>query len=366
MADQETTRLDGKAVSAKVLDALKLRIESEKLSPHLHVISVGQDVASNVFIKQKRNAAEKIGVTFSQTSLPVEATLSDLRRAVLNQNKDPSVSGIIVQLPLPESLQSHEREVLNLVDPMKDVDCFHPKNFGQLALGQPVFKPATPAGILRLLEHYGVETRGKQCVVLGKSNIVGKPLGLLLAHEEGPAATVTLCDKYTENVWDLTRKADILVVAAGKHHLVHDPGVLRPDGKVTIIDVGIHRVQTAEGKTVVQGDVDSEAVKRHCRWLTPVPGGVGPMTVACLLEQVVEACALLTDPRNKVKHLFVENTLRTGGRLTRVGVCQLLERLEPGFPVAELNSKLGEMDPESTGYVSLDDFLDWALAVRTN
>merc|ERR1712107_112696 len=140
----------------------------------------------------------------------------------------------------------------------------------------------------KLIEHYGIETKGKRCVILGKSNIVGKPLGLLMANESGPAATVVLCD-HTANVWELTRQADILIVAAGKHHLVRDPAVLREDGQVAIFDVGIHRVQSPEGKNMLQGDVDAAAVKSHCRFLTPVPGGVGPMTVACLLEQAVEA-----------------------------------------------------------------------------
>lgn len=294
MGDAAT--LDGKVVSAAVLSCLQARIQKEHLRPHLHVITVGDDPASQVYVKQKRQAAEKAGIFFSQTMLPGTIAPWELRQAIVDRNMDRGVHGIIVQLPLPESLRPHEREVLDLVDASKDVDCFHPTNVGLLALGRPAFLPATPAGILRFLEHYNIETKGKLCVVLGKSNIVGKPLSLLLSSEDGPAATVVMCDQHTKGLWDLTRQADILVVATGKHHLVKDPTVLRPDGTTVVIDVGIHRVQAADGKMKMQGDCDTAALRPACRYITPVPGGVGPMTVAMLLEQVVEACAKLTPP----------------------------------------------------------------------
>uniref|UniRef100_A0A7S1R7R4 Methenyltetrahydrofolate cyclohydrolase n=1 Tax=Alexandrium catenella TaxID=2925 RepID=A0A7S1R7R4_ALECA len=353
--------LDGKKVSGIVLEELRARIQQEQLTPHLHVITVGEDVGSKVYVKQKRLAAEKTGITFTQNTLPPETSLQELREAILRKNRDSGVHGVIVQLPLPEALRKHEREVLDLVDPAKDVDCFHPLNFGHLALGSPVFLPATPAGIMRLLKHYGIETVGKHCVILGKSNIVGKPLGLLLSQEDGPAATVTLCDQYTEGVWDITRQADILVVAAGKHHLVNDPAVLKQDGQVTIIDVGIHRVTTPEGKTVVQGDVNAEAVRPRCRWLTPVPGGVGPMTVACLLEQVVKAASRLSGPRAAVRQAFKEGMGSLEGLMGSSELADLLARLEPTLPPDQLQAALRPLEASEAGRVKLDDFLSWVF-----
>lgn len=321
--------LDGKVLSQRVLTELQDRISREHLQPHLHVICVGDDQASQVYVKQKRLAAEKIGIGFSQNCLPTEATLQDLLAAIRARNLDRDTHGIIVQLPLPEALRAHEPEVLEYIDPAKDVDCFHPSNFGQLALGTPVFLPATPAGVLKIISHYGIETKGKLCVILGKSNIVGKPLALLLSQEDGPAATVVFCDRHTEGVWDVTRQADILVVAAGKHHLISDPSVLRPDGKVTIIDIGIHRIQTAEGKWKVQGDVDMSAVRHHCRWITPVPGGAGPMTVACLLEQVVQAAsrAAQSDPCAWVEQVITDACSKNETHQSSTELPQLLTQL---------------------------------------
>lgn len=284
--------LDGKTLSEKIIGHLRQRVLEEDLgTPHLHVVSVGDDPASKVYIQRKRQAAERIG-SFSRTELPGNASLEDLRAAIDQKNQDDKVHGIIVQLPLPEHLQKYQREVLDLVDPSKDVDCFHPTNVGKMSLGEPGFRPATPAGILALLKHNEIPLQGKHVVVLGKSDIVGRPLSLMLAMEQGPAATVTMCDRFTENTWAITRTADIIVVAAGKHHLLSSPTALRADGSCVVVDVGIHRVKKADGKMGLQGDVDYDAVCDHCRWITPVPGGVGPMTVACLLEQVVEAARL--------------------------------------------------------------------------
>lgn len=292
--------LDGKTLSEKIIGHLRQRVLEEDLgSPHLHVVSVGDDPASKVYIQRKRQAAERIG-SFSRTELPETTTLEGLRKAIDIKNQDDTVHGIIVQLPLPAHLQQHQREVLDLVDPMKDVDCFHPVNVGKMSLGEPGFRPATPAGILALLKHHEIPLQGKHVVVLGKSEIVGKPLALMLAMEQGPAATVTMCDRFTQNSWDITRTADIIVVAAGKHHLLNTPSALRPDGSCVVVDVGIHRVKKPDGKFGVQGDVDFEAIADHCRWITPVPGGVGPMTVACLLEQVVEAARLQRSTKMKV------------------------------------------------------------------
>lgn len=348
--------LDGRVVSSTLLEGLAVRIQREGLRPHLHVITAGDDTASQVYVRQKRLAAEKAGLTFSQAQLPTEASLEELVATVRAANADAGIHGIVVQLPLPEALRAHERDVLNLVDPSKDVDCFHPLNYGRLALGEPAFLPATPAGIVRLIQHYGIETRGKLCVVVGKSNIVGKPLGLMLANEEGPAATVVFCDRYTEGIWELTRQADILIVAAGKHHLLRDPKALRADGQATVIDVGIHRVQTAEGKAVVQGDVDAEALRAHCRWLTPVPGGVGPMTVACLLEQVVEAASRLAAPAAALRRAAA------GSKLSAPEVGQLMAKLDPSFTQEELAAILQSAGAHCGGEVSLAALVDWAFS----
>jgi len=351
------TLLDGKALSSTLVESLASRIKDEQLAPHLHVITVGDDPGSKVYVKQKRTTAEKAGIIFSQTCLLANASLPELRSVIDQCNRDRNIHGVIVQLPLPDSLRAHEREVLNLVDPTKDVDCFHPENFGLLALGEASFLPATPAGILKILDHYAIETRGKRCVILGKSNIVGKPLALMLARESGPACTVIFCDQHTENVWELTRQADILIVAAGKHHLVRDPSVLRSDGEVAIIDVGIHRVQTAEGKTVVQGDVDAAALRPHCRWLTPVPGGVGPMTVACLLEQVVEAASNFSKPVAPLKRLLRGPDIR----LTRAELVSLMRKIDPGFPASELQLVLDGMKAADDGTIGFHAFANWAM-----
>lgn len=356
--------LDGRVVKDNVLEVLRQRIAEKGLQPHLHVITVGDDAGSQVFVKQKRLAAEKTNIIFSQTNLKSEATLDDLRNVILKMNQDWRIDGIIVQLPLPEALQPYERSVLELVDPTKDVDCFHPYNFGLLSLGNPRFVPATPAGILRLLNHYNIETRGKRCVIVGKSNIVGKPLSLLLGHEHGPAATVILCDRHTENVWNLTKQADILIVAAGKHHLLADPSALPEHRQATVIDVGIHRVSGPGGKTVIQGDVDFEAVRHHCRWITPVPGGVGPMTVACLLEQVVEACSRRHGPLLEVRSIFQKYPW-SSTKMHPHELLQVMMHLDPCFskPALKpaLHSAMHAMPTDDLGRINVEHFLRWVF-----
>merc|ERR1712224_520051 len=292
-----------------------------------------------------QQAANRIG-RFSQTTLPGDVSLEQLSAAIMEKNQDPEVHGIIVQLPLPEHLRPHQRQVLDLVSPAKDVDCFHPHNVGKLSLGEPGFRPATPAGILALLRHYNIPLQGKHIVVLGKSDIVGRPLALMLAMEQGPAATVTMCDRFTENVWAITRTANIVVVAAGKHHLLNDPAALRPDGTCVVIDVGIHRIKSAEGKMVLQGDVDANAVRGYCQWLTPVPGGVGPMTVACLLEQVVEAASRVSRCSNRPGRALkgiIRSSLLEGQRFTKAELAALMVRLDPTFPTGQLASAVATL-----------------------
>lgn len=248
--------------------------------PYLAVVQVGADPASTVYIKFKRRACEKLGFGFEHYNLDGNTTTEQLIKQIDVLNKSEVVTGVIVQLPLPEHIDTDI--ILNTVDPSKDVDCFHRDNVGRLYLGKDHirFAPATAYGVYRFLKHHGVETQGKCCVVVGKSNIVGKPMQLLMAEEDDCACTTISCDKHTEDLSKYIRMADIIIVAAGKHHLINNPDDIK-EGTV-IVDVGINRVEV-DGKKVLQGDVDYDRVKHKCSLITPVPGGVGPITVATLM-----------------------------------------------------------------------------------
>ncbi len=264
----------------------------ERARMTLAVVQVGNDAPSTLYVKFKRRACERLGMRFRHVHYKDDTTrLSTLAlcQAIEALNVDVTINGIIVQLPLP--LHMNKYAILDAVSPKKDVDCFHIKNIARLYFGyeQARFVPATVYGIYRYLKHYNVETRGKLCVIVGKSNIVGKPLQLLLSDEEDMACTTVLCDKYTTNLQVLTAQADIVIVAAGKHHLLADASWLK-EGAV-VIDVGIHH--TPQG---VQGDVNYAAVKDKVSRITPVPGGVGPMTVASLVSNTAKAYRLQTEP----------------------------------------------------------------------
>jgi methylenetetrahydrofolate dehydrogenase (NADP+)/methenyltetrahydrofolate cyclohydrolase len=286
--------LDGKKAAQAIKDALKIQVAQMAAGgrqvPHLAAVLVGNNGASETYVASKVKACEEVG--FKSTLIRAEETISALHLldTIRTLNADPDVDGILVQLPLPPHIAAEE--VINTIDPSKDVDGFHPNNVGRLVLGHPTFVPATPHGIMLLLEHYRVETRGKHAVVVGRSNIVGRPMSVLLSASTNPGnCTVTICHSQTTNLDELCRTADILVAALGKPEFVTAEMV--KDGAV-VVDVGITRVPDAAKKSGyrIAGDVDFEAVSPKCSFITPVPGGVGPMTIAALLKNTYKACAL--------------------------------------------------------------------------
>ncbi len=274
--------IDGKALAARFRQELKKKVEQLKtagISPGLAVILAGDDQASEVYVRNKQRACAELGIKSWKYHLPENVAPEELIGLIKKLNTDPEVSGILVQLPLPASLDS--AAVLDAVAPAKDVDGFHPLNLGLLTAGRPRVIPCTPAGVLELIKEAGVEIAGKECVVVGRSNIVGKPLSLLLLQEHG---TVTVCHSRTRNLEEVCRRADILVAAAGRPGLIHG-GMIKPGA--VVIDVGINRDE--QGKLV--GDVDFASAVQKAGAITPVPGGVGPMTIAMLMKNTVAAAA---------------------------------------------------------------------------
>ena len=273
-------RIDGKQISAQIKDELKERVEKEKLEVTLAVIQVGNDPASTVYVGNKKKACEYIGIRSLAYELPEETTEEELLQLIKELNDRDDVNGILVQLPLPAHMD--EDKVIQTISPKKDVDGFHPQSVGALSIGQPGFVSCTPAGVIQLLKRTGVEVDGKECVIVGRSNIVGKPMALLMLREN---ATVTVCHSHTKDLKEVTKRADILIVAIGKPKFITKEYV--KDGAV-VIDVGIHR--GADGKLC--GDVDYDDVAPITHAITPVPGGVGPMTIAMLMNNCVEAKGL--------------------------------------------------------------------------
>ena len=271
--------IDGKKISQQIKDELKEEVAALKEQGKtftLAVIQVGSDPASSVYVGNKKKACAYIGIESRAFELPEETTEEELLKLVQELNQDSAVGGILVQLPLPDHID--EDKVLLAISPKKDVDGFHPENVGNLSIGRPGFVSCTPAGVIQLLKRSGIEIEGKECVVLGRSNIVGKPMAMLLLWENG---TVTVCHSRTKNLKEITKRADILVVAIGKPKFV-DASYVK-EGAV-VIDVGIHRNE--ENKLC--GDVDFDSVAPHTSAITPVPGGVGPMTIAMLMSNCVE------------------------------------------------------------------------------
>lgn len=271
------TRIDGKALAAKLKENVRGEAASLPRKPGLAVILVGEDPASRVYVTSKRKDCEECGFYSEEYALPAQTTQKQLLELVAELNGRADIDGILVQLPLPKGLD--EREVLLAIDPGKDVDCFHPYNVGQLTIGAPVFQPCTPGGVMEMLKEYRIDPAGKHCVVLGRSNIVGKPMALLLLHAHG---TVVMCHSKTPDLKELAASADILVSAVGKTGLVTADMV--KEGAV-VIDVGMDRDE--EGKLC--GDVDFETVEQKASYITPVPGGVGPMTIATLMRNTLTA-----------------------------------------------------------------------------
>lgn len=278
-------KIDGKAISQQIKDELKEKVEGYKAQGKeisLAVILVGNDPASAVYVGNKKKACEYIGINSVSYELPESTTKEELLDIIDKLNKDDKINGILVQLPLPAHI--NEDEVIKAISPDKDVDGFHPENVGRLSIGQKGFVSCTPAGVIELLKRSNIDIEGKNCVVIGRSNIVGKPMSLLLLRENG---TVTITHSRTKNLKEYTKNADILVVAIGKPKFI-DADYVKEGA--CVIDVGIHRGE--DGKLC--GDVDYESVKEVAGALTPVPGGVGPMTIAMLMKNCVESVEMET------------------------------------------------------------------------
>lgn len=285
------TILDGKKVSNDIKNEIaeevsKMKQKGEKV-PHLAAIIVGNDGASKTYVNSKVKACERVG--FESTLVRMSSTTSEIELLdkIEELNQDDNIDGFIVQLPLPPQINT--QQVLMAVDPDKDVDGFHPTNFGKMSLDMTSFIPATPFGILELLERYNIPTKGKHTVVIGRSHIVGRPMSILMGRSGFPGnSTVTLTHKYTKNITQITSQADIIIIAVGIPHFLKAE-MIKDDA--VVIDVGITRVpdETAEKGYVITGDVDFENVKNRASHITPVPGGVGPMTIAMLLKNTLLA-----------------------------------------------------------------------------
>lgn len=273
--------LDGKAVSQRVKDDLKKETEKfvkdNGFAPGLAVVIVGNDPASRVYVNSKKRACEEIGYYSEEHALCESTTEDELLNLVERLNNDDKIHGILVQLPLPKHI--NEETIINAINPKKDVDAFHPVNVGKIMIGNFDFLPCTPAGVMELIKESGISLEGKNCVVIGRSNIVGKPQAMLLLHKN---ATVTICHSKTKNLKEIAQTADVLVVAVGRAQMI--TGDYIKEGAV-VIDVGMNRL---ENKKLV-GDVDFESASKKASYITPVPGGVGPMTIAMLMKNTLTA-----------------------------------------------------------------------------
>jgi methylenetetrahydrofolate dehydrogenase (NADP+)/methenyltetrahydrofolate cyclohydrolase len=282
--------ISGTEIAKQIREELKQEIaelkDKHNLIPGLATVLVGEDPASQSYVSGKEKTSLALGIYSERHDLPAETTQEELLALIDKLNKDPKIHGILVQLPLPKHL--NETEVLYAVDPKKDVDGFHPVNVGKLMIGEPDYLPCTPHGIQQLLIRAGVKLDGAEVVVVGRSNIVGKPIAnILLQKKEGANATVTVCHTRTRDISFHTKRADILIVAAGRPKAITADMV--KEG-VVVIDVGVNRIgKTAEGKSILVGDVDFDAVKEKAKAITPVPGGVGPMTITMLMMNTVRA-----------------------------------------------------------------------------
>ncbi|MGN1329350.1 MAG: bifunctional methylenetetrahydrofolate dehydrogenase/methenyltetrahydrofolate cyclohydrolase FolD [Eubacterium sp.] len=275
--------IDGKAVSKQVKEQVKTETEKLKkkgITPGLAVIIVGEDSASQVYVRNKEKACDEVGFYSEKFALPENTTQEELNNLVKELNGRKEINGILCQLPLPSHLD--DKEVINLIDPIKDVDAFHPVNVGAIMIGDYSFLPCTPAGVMELIHSTGVDVSGKKAVVMGRSNIVGKPMAMLLLHEN---ATVEIVHSKTNDLASVTKEADILVAAIGKAKFVTADMV--KDGAV-VIDVGMDRDENGK----LCGDVDFEGVKDKCSYITPVPGGVGPMTISMLMKNTLTAAKI--------------------------------------------------------------------------
>lgn len=284
--------IDGKKIASLVKQELADEVSRMKAAgrktPHLVAVLVGNDPASETYVASKVKACQEVGFKSTEMRYSADITEEQVLAIVDKLNNDADVDGYIVQLPLPEHIS--EQKVLLAINPDKDVDGFHPFNIGKMVTGLPTYLPATPAGILELLKRYDIPTQGKHCVVVGRSNIVGTPMSILMSRKEKYAdCTVTMCHSRTKNIKDITLQADILIVALGKPHFITADMI--KEGAV-VIDVGIHRMPSDKTKSGFRlvGDVDFDNVAPLCSYITPVPGGVGPMTIVSLLQNTLMAC----------------------------------------------------------------------------
>lgn len=278
----EPILIDGKRVSAEIRAELKKEIAGLSVQPGFAVIIAGDDPASQTYVRSKHKACTQLGIYSENHSFPADCTTDEILQTIDSLNRNPRIHGILVQLPLPPQLDSER--IIDAIDPRKDVDAFTMKNVGLLTSGRPLFCPCTPAGIVELLRRYAISAAGKECVIVGRSNIVGKPMALMMLAQD---ATVTMCHSHTADLSAACRRADILIAAVGR------PGFITADmvkeGAV-VIDVGINRLPDGS----LTGDVDFTGVSRRASYITPVPGGVGPMTIAMLMANTVRAAKLLT------------------------------------------------------------------------
>ncbi|MCI8776170.1 MAG: bifunctional methylenetetrahydrofolate dehydrogenase/methenyltetrahydrofolate cyclohydrolase FolD [Oscillospiraceae bacterium] len=275
--------ISGKEVSLKVKNQVAeetAELKKQGITPGLAVIIVGNDPASRVYVNSKKKACAEVGFNSYEYALPEETTQEELLELVEKLNNDNNVNGILCQLPLPKHIE--ENAIINAIKAEKDVDAFHPFNVGKIMIGEYAFLPCTPAGVMELIDSTGVEISGKSCVVIGRSNIVGKPMAMLLLHRSG---TVTICHSKTQNLQEICRNADILVAAVGRANFVTEDMV--KDGAV-VIDVGMNRLENGK----LCGDVDFENVEKKASYITPVPGGVGPMTIAMLMKNTLTAAKM--------------------------------------------------------------------------
>lgn len=282
--------LDGLKVSRDIKNEIKAEVETMfaagKKAPHLAAILVGENGASKAYVNSKVKDCKEVGFGSSLLKFPDTVSEEELLKEIEKLNDNPEIDGFIVQLPLPRGI--NQERIINAIDPRKDVDGFHPENFGRMALEMEAFLPATPYGIMTLLERYNIDTRGKNCVVIGRSRIVGRPMSILMSRKGNPGdATVTIVHSHTQNIEDYTKEADIVIVALGTPKYLK--GKMIKEGAI-VIDVGITRVEDNTDKGYhLEGDVDYESCEPKCSWITPVPGGVGPMTRAMLMKNTLLA-----------------------------------------------------------------------------
>jgi len=278
--------IDGKQIAQQLRNEMKeevTQLKQRKITPHLTVILIGDDPASHSYVNGKERASKEVGISSEIIKMPTETTESELIQTITTLNENEEVHGILVQLPLPEHI--NEQRIIEAIDPKKDVDGFHPTNIGRMIVRKKSFLPCTPYGIIKLLQFENIPIEGKHVVVIGRSNIVGKPMGQLLLNEN---ATVTYCHSRTKDIRELTKQADIIIVAIGKANVI-DASYIK-EGAV-VIDVGVNRTESG----ILTGDVNFEAVKKLASFITPVPGGVGPMTITMLLRNTIKAAKGLNE-----------------------------------------------------------------------